>query len=154
MGYYLGIPDSSNICRESLDKTKSILKAIIDEIVLPSVLNTNGTSVLMAKNITDAIGMDYPMLVYKVLQRKFIFKMEVNCTEKLINCQKLGHGIILEELWIKFSLKQKFITYTVQVIFWLYSFQIMKTLLNKVFMILAMIYFVKTNNVVPKFRTY
>ena len=100
IGYYLGVEDRFNPVRTTLSETRKLLLEIGDELILPSVINMNSTSIHMAKCVTKAYNIDYHLLVY------------THC---------YSHGIELHQLWNKFSVKQKFLYYWRQFfIEWLY----------------------------------
>ena len=87
IGYYLGVEDRFNAVRSTLSETRKLLLEIGDELILPSVIKMNTTSIHMAKCVTKAYGIDYHLLVYQ-------------------HC--FSHGIELHQLWHEFSVKQKF----------------------------------------------
>lgn len=110
IGYYLGVEDRFNVVRSNLSETRKLLLEIGDELVLPSVIHMNTTSIHMAKCVTKAYGIDYHLLVYQ-------------------HC--FSHGIELHQLWHKFSVKQKFLYYWRQFfIEWLYCFPPFRYIIN------------------------
>ena len=110
IGYYLGVEDQFNAVRSTLSETRKLLLEIGDEVILPSVIHMNATSIHMAKCVTSAYGIDYHLLVYQ-------------------HCY--SHGIELKPLWNKFSVRQKMLYYWRQFFLeWLYCFPPFRYILN------------------------
>ena len=53
-----------NPVRPSYSETRALLEEVLEEIVKPSLLNLNETSLHMAKCVTRAYNTDYHLLVY------------------------------------------------------------------------------------------
>ncbi len=53
----------------------------------------------------------------------------------------LGHGIVLKELWNQFTIFQKLIVYLGRFIMWIYTYSVIRALLNQAFMIVARSYY-------------
>ena len=109
-GYYLGVQDQFNPVKSTLSETRKLLLEIGEELILPSVINMNATSIHMAKCVTNSYKIDYHLLVY------------THC---------FSHGIDLKSLWDKFSFKQKFVYYWNRFfIEWIYCFPPFRYLIN------------------------
>ena len=106
IGYYLGVEDQFNAVRPTLSETLKLLLEIGDELILPSVIQMNTTSIHMAKYVTKAYGIDYHLLVQQ-------------------------HSFELHQLWHKFSVKQKFLYYWRQFfIEWFHCFPPFRYIIN------------------------
>ena len=88
IGYYLSVEDRFNPVRPRYEDTRALLEEIVEEILKPSLLNLNETSLHMAKCVTQCNNSDYHLLMY--------------------NYFLCHHGVNLEYLWNKFSWSQKF----------------------------------------------
>ena len=64
IGYYLGVEDKYNPVRETIAETMSLLWDIGNEIIIPSLLNLNETSIHMGKCVTKAFNADYHLSIY------------------------------------------------------------------------------------------
>ena len=73
IGYYLGIPDTSNFVQDSFEQTLELLKEMFQKIYVPSILRIDAISLMMSKNIAAAFGLDYHVIVYAAMLRKLKF---------------------------------------------------------------------------------
>ena len=62
--YPTELPPRFNPVRPSYSDTRVLLEEVLEEIVKPSLLNLNETSLHMAKCVTRAYNTDYHLLVY------------------------------------------------------------------------------------------
>jgi hypothetical protein len=73
MGYYLGMPDSSNFVQNNFQKTRNTLEQMFRRIFVPSLLRTNKVSMIMGKNVASSMGIDYHVMIYQTLLRELSF---------------------------------------------------------------------------------
>ena len=72
MGYYLGMPDESNFVQDSFPKTRSTIAEMFQKLFVQSMLRSDDVSMVMGKNIATAMGIDYHVMMYQSLLRKYI----------------------------------------------------------------------------------
>ena len=82
MGYYLGMPDSSNFVQNNFQRTRNTLEQMFRRIFVPSLLRTNKVSMIMAKNVATSMGIDYHVMMYQTLLRESSFLYD-QCMAKL-----------------------------------------------------------------------
>ena len=70
IGYYLGIPDSSNFVQDSFEETVDLLRDMFRKIYIPSLLRIDSVSLMMSKNIAAAFGLDYHVIIYAAMLRE------------------------------------------------------------------------------------
>lgn len=70
IGYYLGIPDSSNFVQDSFEETVDLLRDMFRKIYIPSLLRIDTVSLMMSKNIAAAFGLDYYVIIYAAMLRE------------------------------------------------------------------------------------
>lgn len=70
MGYYLGVPDSSNCVLSSFDQSLELQKSMLWKIFVPSILRIDDVSLMMSKKMADAFCIDYHVMIYTTLLRK------------------------------------------------------------------------------------
>jgi len=110
-GYYLGVEDKYNPVKESVSDTISLLWDIGHEVLIPSILHLDETSIHMGKCVTKAFNADYHLLIY---------------------ITALSYGYEIKHLWDNFGLKQKCIYYwTTFWIEWIYPVSIFRKWINK-----------------------
>ena len=72
-GYYLGVEDKYNPVKESVSDTISLLWDIGHEVLIPSILHLDETSIHMGKCVTKAFNADYHLLIYITALSELIF---------------------------------------------------------------------------------
>jgi hypothetical protein len=71
MGYYMGMPDTSNFVQNNFRKTRNTLVEMFRRIFVPSMLRTNKVSMIMGKNVASSMGIDYHVMMYQTLLREW-----------------------------------------------------------------------------------
>ena len=64
IGYYLAVEDRFNPVMAEYEDTRALLMDILEEVIKPSLLSMNQTSLHMAKCVTRTYNTDYHLLVY------------------------------------------------------------------------------------------
>ena len=73
-----------NPVRPSYSETRALMEEVLEEIVKPSLLNLNETSLHMAKCVTRAYNTDYHLLVYNHFLCKCIALISWFCVMKML----------------------------------------------------------------------
>ena len=87
--FYMGVDEESNLVKDDMDKTKSLLRDIGHFILVPALLNLNEVSLLMGKNVAEGLNVDYHVAIY--------FAIEAY----------LGSSKLMNKLWDRFSMFQR-----------------------------------------------
>jgi len=114
IAHYFGIEESANLVKMEANKTLSLLQDVIDFMVIPGVLHLDHIGLTYGKTLAQALfPIDFHVLVYLAME---------------------SFGILLLDLWIEFSMLQKFSYYAVKIFFGVgYGWMYLRKMFNWVF---------------------
>jgi len=114
IAHYFGIEESANLVKMEANKTLSLLQDVIDFMVIPGVLHLDHIGLTYGKTLAQALfPIDFHVLVYLAME---------------------SFGILLLDLWIEFSMLQKFSYYAVKIFFSVgYEWMYLRKIFNWVF---------------------
>ena len=62
--YYMGVDEEANLVKDDFNRTKRLLNDIGIFVIIPAILNLNKVSLIMGKNVAEALDVDYHVAVY------------------------------------------------------------------------------------------
>ena len=62
--YYMGVDEEANLVKNDFNRTKELLHDIGIFVIVPAILNLNKVSLVMGKNVAEALDVDYHVAVY------------------------------------------------------------------------------------------
>ena len=69
--YYMGVDEEANLVKDDFNRTKKLLNDIGTFVLVPAILNLNKVSLVMGKNVAEALDVDYHVAVYIAIEGYF-----------------------------------------------------------------------------------
>ena len=60
----MGVDEEANLVKDDFNRTKRLLSDIGIFVIIPAILNLNKVSLVMGKNVAEALDVDYHVAVY------------------------------------------------------------------------------------------
>ena len=60
----MGVDEEANLVKDDFNRTKRLLNDIGIFVIIPAILNLNKVSLVMGKNVAEALDVDYHVAVY------------------------------------------------------------------------------------------
>ena len=60
----MGVDEEANLVKDDFNRTKRLLNDIGIFVIVPAILNLNKVSLIMGKNVAEALDVDYHVAVY------------------------------------------------------------------------------------------
>ena len=60
----MGVDEEANLVKDDFNRTKRLLNDIGIFVIIPAILNLNKVSLIMGKNVAEALDVDYHVSVY------------------------------------------------------------------------------------------
>ena len=85
----MGVDEEANLVKDDFNRTKRLLNDIGIFVIVPAILNLNKVSLIMGKNVAEALDVDYHVAVYIAIEGYF------------------RNPKLMSKLWNAFSIRQR-----------------------------------------------
>ena len=86
----MGVDEEANLVKDDFNRTKRLLNDIGIFVIIPAILNLNKVSLIMGKNVAEALDVDYHVAVYLgVKYLGFFSSRSLKMREKYISFAQL-----------------------------------------------------------------
>jgi hypothetical protein len=85
----MGVDEDTNLVKDDFNRTKRLLNDIGIFVIVPAILNLNKVSLVMGKNVAEALDVDYHVAVYIAIEGYF------------------RNSKLMSKLWNAFSIRQR-----------------------------------------------